>query len=138
VSARIAVLALAICACSTTHAPRPSARVGVVIRHGGAYYVKEGQLSPVGPFAGGLEDLVGAQPQARRLAHRATTELEIGVPLYVVGLAGVVASLAAIHGDARWPLAGASAVAAGTGLTLIGAGFTNAVDAVNVHNDDVP
>jgi hypothetical protein len=35
----------------------------------------------------------------------------------------------------RWPLVGAGAGATGAGLSLIGAGFTNAVDAINMHND---
>jgi hypothetical protein len=124
-------------ACSTTYQARPDPRVGVVIRRGGAFYVKDGQLTPVGPFGGELEPLVPAEPQAARLAHRARRQLQVGVPLYVLGLAGVVASLAAVSGDARWPLVGAGAVGAGTGLSLMGAGFTNAVDAINVHNDAV-
>jgi hypothetical protein len=124
-------------ACSTTYQPRPDPRVGVVIRRGGAFYVKDGQLTPVGPFGGDLEPLVAGHPESARLARRARRQLQVGVPLYVLGLAGIVASLAAVSGNARWPLVGAGAAGAGTGLSLIGAGFTNGVDAVNVYNDSV-
>jgi hypothetical protein len=122
-------------ACSTTYQPRPAPRVGLVIQHGGAFYLKDGQLTPVGPFGGDLEPLLAAAPQSALRARRARHQLQVGVPLYVLGLAGVVASLAAVSGRARWPLAGAGAGAAGAGLSLMGAGFTNAVDAINIHND---
>jgi hypothetical protein len=143
VSARAALavatcLALAVAGCSTTHQPRDTARIGVFIRNGGAYFTKSGKLTPVGPFAGSLDELMApASPEAARLARRGTTQLRVGIPMYIAGFAGVVLSLAVISGDARWPVAAAGALSFGTGLSLMGAGFTNLIDSVNVHNDAV-
>jgi hypothetical protein len=123
--------------CSTTHQPRPDPRIGLVIRNGGAYYVKDGQLTNVGPFGGDLERLVAVSPEAARLAHRGHIELAVGVPLYLIGFAGVFATLAMVQNDARWPLVATGGVVTFGGLTLMGAGFTNVLDAVNAHNDTV-
>ena len=100
-------------------------------------YVKNGQEFPVGPLGGALEPLVVSVPPAAALAHRARNQLIAGVPLYVGGVAAVLIGLALSGGSAPWIVRGAGAASAGTGLILIGAGFTNAVDAVNVYNDRV-
>jgi hypothetical protein len=123
--------------CSTTHQPRPDPGIGLVIRNGGAYYVQNGQLTNVGPFGGDLERLVAASPEAARLAHRGHIELAIGVPLYLIGFAGVFTTLAIVQNDARWPLVAAGGVVTFSGLSLMGAGFTNVLDAINAHNDTV-
>jgi hypothetical protein len=111
--------------------------VGIIIHHGAALYVKNGQEVPIGPFGGALEPLVADVPLAATKAHRSHNELAVGVPLYLGGVAALVLRIFVLRG---WE--GSAALAAGatstvTGLSLIGAGFTNAVDAVNIHNDCV-
>jgi hypothetical protein len=134
--ARALVVALLVgcCACSTTYQPTPSARIGLVIRNGGAWYVKDGHETAIGPLGGDLAGMMAGQPDAIRLAHRSRTELAVGVPSYVCGLIAVVVGLT-LRSPERWIVAGAGAATAGTGIGLMGAGFTNALDAVNVYND---
>jgi hypothetical protein len=123
--------------CSTAYQPRPSGRVSVAIHHGAAVYVKNGREVPIGPLGGELENLVADTPVAIHSAHRARNQLTAGVPSYVGGLGAVVVGLA-LSGPVGWLVLGVGAASAATGLTLIGAGFTNAVDAVNLHNDATP
>ena len=49
----------------------------------------------------------------------------------------MVVGIAALSGPVGWVVLGVGAATAGTGLSLMGAGFTHAVDAVNLHNDAV-
>ena len=99
-------------------------------------YVKDGQEHPVGPLGGDLEPLVASSPSAARLAHRSRNQLSLGVPLYVSGIAALLVGLAMSGGGSvPWIVRGAGVTAGVTGLGFIGAGFTNAVDAVNVYND---
>ena len=123
-------------ACSTTYQPRSDGRVGVVIHSGTAAYVQAGKEVPIGPFGGDLEQLVAADQHARASARRSRHQLQAGVPSYVGGLAGVVVGLA-LSGPIGWVAIGVGAAAAGSGLGLLGAGFTNAVDAVNIYNDTI-
>jgi hypothetical protein len=124
-------------ACGTTYQPRPSGRVALVIHHAAAMYVKHGRESPIGPFAGDLEELVADSPNAAAQAHQAHTQFVIGVPAYLTGVVGVIVGVAALSGPIGWTVIGLGAATAGTGLGLMGSGFTHAVDAVNIHNDAV-
>jgi hypothetical protein len=121
--------------CSTTYTPRPSGHVGLVISRGGAYYVKDGQRTPVGPLGGDLAGVVTASPAAVAQAQAARADLSVGVPCYITGLGGVVVGILAFSGPLGWVVMGAGGAIAGTGLGLMGAGVTHAVDAVNLHND---
>ena len=124
-------------ACGTAYQPRPSARVGFIIHHGVALYVKNGQEVPIGPLGGALEPLVESSPPAAFRARRAHRQLAFGVPLYLAGVVALVVGLASSRPPVRWSLLGAGAASGGTGLILMGAGFTNIIDAVNVYNDSV-
>jgi len=123
--------------CGTSYQPRPSARLTVVIHHGAAMYVTNGHETPIGPLGGSLESLVAAEPAAAAQAHTARTELAVGVPCYLGGIAGVVVGIAVLSGPVGWVVLGVGAATAGTGLGFMGAGLTHAVDAVNLHNDAV-
>lgn len=125
-------------ACSTTYQPRHTGRVGMVIHHGAAVYVKDGREVPIGPFSGDLEGLVADVPAAAAHAHTAHTQFAIGVPTYMTGLAGVVVGIAVLSGPIGWVVIGVGAATAGTGLGFMGTGLTHAVDAVNIHNDAAP
>jgi hypothetical protein len=109
----------------------------VVIHHGAAMYVTNGHETPIGPLGGSLESLVAAEPAAAAQAHTARTELAVGVPCYLGGIAGVVVGIAVLSGPVGWVVLGVGAATAGTGLGFMGAGLTHAVDAVNLHNDAV-
>jgi hypothetical protein len=128
-------MALSCVACGTAYQPARAERIGVVIHRGAAFYVKEGREVPIGPLGGALEPLVGGSPEAAAHAHRAHTELSVGVPLYLLSAAAIIAGIASSRASVRWPLIGGGAVGAGTGLSLMGAGLTNIVDAVNIYND---
>jgi hypothetical protein len=143
VDGRVVLVALVVAigcsgmACGTAYQPQASARVSVVIHHGVALYVKNGQEIPIGPLGGALEPLVASSAPAAARARRAYHQLAFGVPLYVGGLAALVVGLASSRSPLGWTAIGVGAASAGTGLGLIGAGFTNAVDAVNIYNDSV-
>ncbi len=127
-------MAMGCVACGTTYQPARNGRIGVVIHHGSAFYVKDGQEVPIGPLGGALEPLVEGSPPAAAHAHRAFTQLGVGVPLYLLSAAAIITGVASSRAPVRWPLIGAGAVGAGTGLSLMGAGLTNIVDAVNIYN----
>ena len=133
-----AALAILAClgGCGTAYRPRADSRIELVIHHGGAFYLKDGVETPIGPLGGDLVGLVGGQDEAVRYARRSRNELAAGVPLYVAGIAAVVIGLA-VAKPAGWIIAGAGAASTATGITLIGAGAVNAVDAVHVYNDRV-
>jgi hypothetical protein len=129
--------ALQLAACSTTYQPRHSGRVGVVIHHGAAMYVKDGRELPIGPFSGHLEELVADVPGAAAHAQAAHTQFLVGVPAYLTGLGGVVVGILVLSGPIGWAVIGTGAATAGTGLGLMGAGVTHAIDATNIHNDGI-
>jgi hypothetical protein len=124
-------------ACSTSYQPRPSGRIGLVIHNGAAMYVEDGRQIPIGPLGGALKPLVASSSLAAASADRAHTELAVGVPLYVGGVATLVVGLALSWSPVGWLVLGLGVASGGTGLGLMGAGVTNAVDAVNLHNDAV-
>ncbi|MDB4983626.1 MAG: hypothetical protein JWM82_4378 [Myxococcales bacterium] len=123
--------------CGTAYQPLPSARVGLVIHHGGAWYVKDGREVPVSAFGGTLLPLVADVPAATARASRAHHQFMVGAPLYVGGVASVVVGLALGLTPVGWIVLGAGAATGGTGLGLMGAGVSNTVDAINLHNDAV-
>lgn len=125
-------------ACSTTYQPVTGGRVGIVVRHGAAFYIKDGRAVPIGPLGGDLEPLVESSPPAAAHARRAFRQLSVGVPLYLLSAAAVVTGIASSRPVPHWTLIGAGAAGGVTGLGLMGAGFTNLVDAVNIYNDAAP
>jgi hypothetical protein len=133
----LAIAILACGACGTAYHPRPSARVSLAIRHGTPVYVKSALDFPVGPLGGPLEPLVADVPAAVEPARRARHQLSIGVPLYMGGIATVIVGVALSWSPLGWVVFGAGVASTGTGLGFMGAGVTNAVDAVNIHNDGV-
>jgi hypothetical protein len=133
----LAALASSGAGCGTSYRPQASARLAVVIHHGAAMYVKDGRETPVGPLGGRLQDLVAESPDAAAHAHAAHTELAIGIPCYLTGVAGVVVGVAVLSGPIGWVVIGVGAATGGTGLGLMGAGLTHVVDAINVHNDAI-
>jgi hypothetical protein len=130
-------LGLPALACGTTYQPRSSPRVGLVVHHGSVVYVQNGRETPIGALGGDLPGLVAATPAAAAHARKARTELGVGVPSYVVGLGGVAVGLTILSGPIGWVVVGVGACLGGTGLGFMGAGVTNALDAVNIHNDHV-
>ena len=124
-------------ACGTAYQPAPTARIGLVIHHGGMFYTKDGREVPLGIFGGSLEPLVASSPPAASRAHSAHKQFMFGVPFYIGGLATVAVGLALSWTPVGWIVISAGAASGGTGLGLMGAAVTNTVDAVNIHNDAV-
>ena len=131
----VLTVALLQAACSTTYQPRATGQVGVVIHHAAPMYVKDGREVPIGPFGGDLASLMADTPAAAMHARKANTQLYIGVPTYLTGVAGVIVGIAVLSGPVGWVVIGIGAATAGTGLGFMGSGVTHAVDAVNIHND---
>jgi hypothetical protein len=129
------VVAINCVACGTAYQPATSGRIGIVLHHGAAFYVKDGHEVPIGPFGGSLEPLVETSPAAGARAHRASRQLSAGIPLYILSAAAIIVGIASSRASVRWPLIGAGAAGGATGLGLMGAGVTNIVDAVNIYND---
>jgi hypothetical protein len=130
----VAALGVGGSGCSTMYQPQQRGRVGLVVHSGIAMYVKDGRETPVGPLGGDLERLVAETPVAAAAAHRARNQLAVGVPFYAGGLGGVIVGVA-LASPVGWVIVGVGAALAGTGLSFMGAGITNAIDAVNIHND---
>jgi hypothetical protein len=122
-------------ACSTTYQPRNTGRVDVVIHYAAPVYVKDGREVPIGPFGGDLASLVADTPAAAMHARKSHTQLAVGVPTYLTGVAGVIVGIAVLSGPVGWVVIGVGALTAGTGLGFMGSGVTHAIDAVNIHND---
>ena len=121
--------------CGTTYQPEPSPRIGLVVHGGTLSYVQNGHEVPVGPLGGDLGSLVGDNPRAAAEARTARRQLAVGVPAYLVGIGAVLLGLWLVDGNGRWVAVGAGAGVAGTGLGLMGAGFTHLLDAVNIYGD---
>jgi uncharacterized iron-regulated membrane protein len=124
-------------ACSTAYQPRQTGRVNVVIHHAAALYAKDGRELPIGPVSGELAGLVSETPAAAVHAHKAHTQLMIGIPTYLTGATGMIVGVVVLSGPVGWVVLGIGVSTLGTGLGFMGAGFTHAVDAVNIHNDAV-
>jgi hypothetical protein len=122
-------------ACSTAYQPSSDGHIGVVIHHGAAFYVKDGREVQIGPLGGALEPLVESAPAAAAHARTARTQLGVGVPLYRLSAVAIITGLASSRAPVRWSLIGAGGAGGVTGLSLMGAGVTNLVDAVNIYND---
>ena len=123
-------------ACGTAYRPATSPRIQLVVHGGGAWYLKDGNETAVGPFGGDLTALVSNDDEALRYARRARRELAVGVPAYMIGVATVAVGLF-VGKPTGWAIAGSGAAVGAVGLGLLGAGFLNAVDAVNKYNDHV-
>jgi len=127
--------AISCVACGTTYQPSTDGRIAIVIHHGAAFYVKDGREVQIGPLGGALEPLVESSPAAAAHARRAFRQLSVGVPLYLLSAAAIITGLASTRAPVRWTLIGSGAAGGITGLTTMGAGVTNLVDAVNIYND---
>jgi hypothetical protein len=123
-------------ACGTAYRPKPTPRLTLIVEHGGVAFLKNGHASPVSPLGGDLPELVAADADAVRAARRARHQLAFGVPAYVLGFAGVLVGLS-LGKPAKWPVVAGGAVLGVSGLASMGAGATNAIDAVNRYNDAV-
>jgi len=128
-------VAIGCLACGTTHQPATSGRIGIVIHHGAAFYIKDGREVPIGPLGGALEPLVETSPDAVSHARRAGRQLGVGVPLYLLSAAAIIVGVTSSRATLRWTFIGTGAAGGATGLSLMGAGLTNIVDAVNIYND---
>lgn len=131
------ILLWLLAACSTTYQPKHTGRVALGIHHAAAVYVKDGQAKAVGPFSGELPGLVAETPAAAVQAHRANRQFQIGIPFYLTGVGGVLVGAIVLSGPVGWLVLGGAVSVLATGLGFMGAGLTNAIDAVNIHNDAI-
>ena len=127
-------------ACATYH-PRASRFIS---RDADGIHHRDGQDFKVGMFGGGAESLVGGDPRALEYARRYQHLNRVGLAVYLVGFATMIASpfaATALPDRAQTPtLYGVLGLGAGisiVGMALTFKGEAALIDAVNVYNDDV-
>ena len=136
----LALVTASTSACATYH-PRASRFIS---RDADGIRRRDGQEFKVGMFGGGAEALVGGDPRALDYARRYQHLNNVGLAVYVAGLAMMIASpfvAAAVSERARTPTF-YGAFGLGAGITLAGValffeGEAALIDAVNVYNDDL-
>jgi hypothetical protein len=82
---RIAVLVVALAACSSHYIPRSQGRVGVIMQNGTPAYVRDGEVHPHGFFGAGLQDAVRGNPAAERDAAEYHDRMVDGFVAAIVG-----------------------------------------------------
>ena len=127
-------------ACATYH-PRASRFIS---RDADGIRRRDGQELKVGMFGGGAEALVAGDPRALEYARRYKHFNNVGLAVYVVGLATMIASpfVAAAVSERARTTTFYGAFGLGAGVTIAGVAFifegeAALIDAVNVYNDDL-
>jgi hypothetical protein len=136
----LALVTASTSACATYH-PRASRFIS---RDADGIRRRDGQEFKVGMFGGGAETLVGGDPRALEYARRYEHLNNVGLAVYVAGLATMIASpfvAAAVPERGRTPTF-YGVFGLGAGITLVGVdlifkGEAALIDAVNVYNDDL-
>jgi hypothetical protein len=143
-TAIIAIVATA--GCSSQYMPRSPRRVAVTIRDGKPAYVRDGRVFDVGPFGGGLDEVVAGNPDAVTAANEYHSRLMDGFLAAMLGAASMTvgggwAAREAVVEPNNQNLATPLVLLAG-GLVLILAGSVYAAtaepyrwDAINIFND---
>jgi hypothetical protein len=136
----LALVTASTSACATYH-PRASRFIS---RDADGIHHRDGQDFKVGMFGGGAESLVGGDPRALEYVRRYKHLDHVGLAVYLVGLATMLASPfigAAVPDRAQTPTL-YGVLGLGAGISIVGAALTfkgeaALIDAVNVYNDDV-
>lgn len=140
------VAVVAALGCSSQYMPRSPRRVAVTIRDGKPAYVRDGRVFDVGPFGGGLDEVVAGNPDAIAAANEYHSRLTTGFLAAVlgavsVGAGGAWAARNAVADPNNQNLAAPMLLLAG-GLVLVVAGSIYATtaepyrwDAINIFND---
>ena len=141
----LALVAVALAACSSNYMPRSRGRVAVTIKDGAMAYVRDGVAHPHGFFGGGLADAVAGNRAAVEAANEYHDRLVNGVLLTTVGAVCIPATLGyALADQESLSDRGATivgAVAIGCMVMLaVGAGYAASAepyrwDAINLFND---
>jgi hypothetical protein len=137
----LALVAASTSACATYH-PRASRFIS---QDADGIHHRDGRDFDVGMSGGSAESLVSGDTRALEYARRYKHLNHLGLPLYLVGLATMVAApflLASVGQEGAQRPAAIGAIGLGAGITLGGIalmlkGDAALVDAVNVYNDDV-
>ena len=127
-------------ACATYH-PRASRFIS---QDAAGVYHRDGQNFKVSMFGDSAESLVSGNPGALEHARRYKHLNHVGLPIYLVGLATMLASpfvAAAVPERAQTPtvfgVLGLGAAISLVSIALMFKGNAALVDAVNVYNDDL-
>ncbi|MCA9624324.1 MAG: hypothetical protein KC731_35115 [Myxococcales bacterium] len=134
--------------CSSSYRPRPGPRVAMIIDEGQPALAHDGQVTSIGLFGDGLEEVVASNPRAR---EHAETFFNYTVGGFVVGLLGAGATgagagmlIANEAGSEQTSIRVASfgLMFGGLALGLTGAFLQLAAqphffDAINIYNDEV-
>ena len=133
--------------CGTAYTPQPGPRVAQVIVDGAPALVKDGQVTPIGMFGGGLAKVVADDPAALEYAESFE---QLSIAGFVFGLSGgaalggatgILAAHSEAPSDARRNL-GLGLLLGGMVCTIVGSSihreaFSRYLDAVNTYNDGV-
>jgi hypothetical protein len=136
----LALVTASASACATYH-PRASRFIS---RDSDGIHHRDGQDFKVGMFGGAAESLVGGDPRALEYVRRYKRLNDLGLAVYLVGLATMIASPfvgAAVPERARTPTL-YGVLGLGAGISIVGGALTfqgdaALIDAVNVYNDDL-
>lgn len=145
-----AATATATLACSSHYTPKTSRRIAIVQESGDVALAKDGVVTSVGPFGGGLVDAVEGNPEAEEHASTFRSSSITGFILNIVGSVATGAGVAMIivneTGDGApddgLRAAGIGTMIGGLALSLTGSIFLATAqphffDAINVYNDGV-
>ena len=136
----LALVTASMSACANYH-PRPSR---FIYRDPAGNLHRDGQDFKVSMFGDSTESLVSGNPRALEYARRYKNLNHIGLPIYLVGLAAMLASpfVAAAVPERAQTATAFGGLGLGFGISLVGIalmfkGDAALVDAVNVYNDDL-
>jgi hypothetical protein len=145
----LALLLVAMTACSSQYMPQSRGRVAMTIRDGQQAYVRDGRVYEHGFLGGGLVDAVQGNVHATEAANEYHDRLRTGVVAALVGIAGMIGgtgyALSSIddHGgeDEQRAKTGLLVALGGMVLSCIGAGYAASAepyrwDAINLFNDE--
>jgi len=145
----VAVVALAVTACSTRYQPQLGPRVSVVMEGGTPAYVRDGKTYPHGFAGSGLVEAVGDDAEAREAAETYQSRMTSGFVLYLVGTGCLLTSVLVgaptldenDRSSSKDAVIGGTLICALAGLISGGVLLASAqpyqLDAINIYNDNV-
>lgn len=145
----LALILVALTACSSNYMPQSRGRVAMMIKDGRQAYVRDGRVYDHGFLGGGLVDAVQGNPRATRAANEYHDRMKTGLIGAVVGIAAMLGGLVYAASDldpdgdrdTKRVTTGVFVSLGGMVLSLVGAAYASSGepyrwDAINIFNDE--